>query len=227
MFHNVSNNNLERGMRLRFRVLASPFSGNRFDLGVQQPPALAVNNSQYQVSASHSFESPVARQQGEGMGNANAFSLPSRNLSKEFERISTATRPKSVALVSNERVGTTVSNVKTLEAASGSNNNPNRLTSEERLTIFQRLLEDSPDLIQNYMDQTRKTEDEQLSQSKSKEQNSFAYSLPYPPNMDRRLHTKVTRDETSSLGKSNEKRSFVYSGSETDFRHRENYPGKF
>ena len=86
MFHNVSNNNLERGMRLRSRVLASPFSGNRYDLGVQQPPALAVNNSQYQVSASHSFDSPVARQQGEGMGNVNAFSFAYRNLSKEFDK---------------------------------------------------------------------------------------------------------------------------------------------
>ena len=70
MFCNDSSNNLERGMRLRSRVLASPFSGKRFDLGVQQPPALAVTNGQCQGSASHFLESPVASQQGD-VGNSS------------------------------------------------------------------------------------------------------------------------------------------------------------
>ena len=37
VYFNDFNNNLERGMRLISRVLASPFSGNMFNLGVPQP----------------------------------------------------------------------------------------------------------------------------------------------------------------------------------------------
>ena len=65
MFRNYVDNDLERGMRLRSRVLAPPFTGQRFDSGVQQPPPLAVSNGQCQGSASHSLESPVASQQGD------------------------------------------------------------------------------------------------------------------------------------------------------------------
>ena len=118
MFRNYVDCDLERGMRLRSRVLASPFSGQRANLGVQQPPTLAVSNGQCQESASHSLESPVASQQG---------------------------------IVGN---------------SSGSIDQLKDLTSEEKLTIFQQLLEDSPDLIQNYMDKVRTTEDEKVSQSK-------------------------------------------------------------
>ena len=83
MNYNDSNNNFERGMRLRSRVLASPFSGNRLNLGVQQPPSLVVYNSQCQGSASHSLEYPVASQQGD-IGNLSRSMDQQKELSEEI-----------------------------------------------------------------------------------------------------------------------------------------------
>ena len=82
MFRNYVDNDLERGMRLRSRVLASPFSGQRFNLGVQQPPTLAVSNGQCQGSASHSLESPVASQQG-AVRNSSGSSDQLKELTSE------------------------------------------------------------------------------------------------------------------------------------------------
>ena len=98
------------------------------------------------------------------------------------------------------------------------------LTSEEKLTIFQQLLEDSPDFVQIVMDKIKKTEDEKLSQSKSNGSSPLPCGTPNQPELVRGNCT-VTNDQNSLQGKSNEKHSFVYPGSQPDFRDRVNYPG--
>ena len=133
MFRNYVDNDLERGMRLRSRVLASPISRQRLNLGVQQPPTLDVSNGQCQGNAIHSLESPVASQQGD-IGNN----------------------------------------------ASGSSDQLKELTSEEKLTIFQQMLEDFPDFVQICMDKVKKTEDEKSSQSKRNGSSPFPCGTPIP-----------------------------------------------
>ena len=82
MFRNYVDCDLERGKRLRSRILASPFSGQRANLGVQQPPTLAVSNGQCQGSVSHFLESPVASQQG-AVGNSSGSSDQLKKLTSE------------------------------------------------------------------------------------------------------------------------------------------------
>ena len=214
--------NLEEGMRLRSRVLASPFVQNKGRLEDESLSNLSGNVRQNSIPDNPDIR-PVFMGQSpdnlriEGNENRNAFSLPNRKLVREFEQeISPVTRPKSVTVVPTEKVRSTSSDEKSADEINVSKENIRRLNSNDKLALFEQMLDENPDFAPTLMNKIRTSRQCQLSKNNSTDRiNPFAENLPYPPNLDRRNNSKT--DTFAPMSKRNyfENNSFVDMGDRT------------
>ena len=203
----------EEGMRLRSRVLASPFIRqtaefcenseeiSREDFENVQINTRAMSSSENAIIS----EKPISEIRDLNNENGNAFSA---SKSHEILTLNTspATRPKQLG---TDKMAT-MKNGQETKTSEFSEDILKGLNSQEKLALIELMLEESPDVASTLASKigqnSQRIESNTILNEKS---NPLLQNMPYPPDLDRRKISKNAIFEPMIFDSQKSQRSFV------------------